>query len=103
MDLLLFLLSDVLHACDIVEDVAIAFGYNNVKMTFPKTNCVAKQVTTIPDYLCENDTVEWSYVTYTGGYIHWHACSKRKPSPASFQDSWIKHVIHQLGLQHDPI
>ena len=44
IDLLLFLLSDVLHACDIVEDVAIAFGYNNVKMTFPKTNCVAKQV-----------------------------------------------------------
>ena len=41
---LLLLLSDVLHACDIVEDVAIAFGYNNVKMTFPKTNCVAKQV-----------------------------------------------------------
>ena len=23
---------DVLHACDIVEDVAIAFGYNNVEM-----------------------------------------------------------------------
>lgn len=60
---LLLLPSDVLHACDIVEDVAIAFGYNNVKMTFPKTNCVAKQVIcttspSIPDYLCGNDAGE---------------------------------------------
>ncbi|CAH1099624.1 unnamed protein product [Psylliodes chrysocephalus] len=34
---------DVLHACDIYEDVAIAFGYNNIKRTFPKTNTVAQQ------------------------------------------------------------
>ena len=36
--------TDVLHACDIVEDVAIAYGFNNVKMTFPKTNTVGHQV-----------------------------------------------------------
>ena len=36
--------ADVLHACDIIEDVAIAYGFNNIKMTFPKTTCVAKQV-----------------------------------------------------------
>lgn len=35
---------DVLHACDIVEDVAIAYGFNNVKMTFPKTNTVGHQL-----------------------------------------------------------
>ena len=35
---------DILHVCDIIEDVAIAYGYNNVPMTFPKTNTVAKQV-----------------------------------------------------------
>jgi phenylalanyl-tRNA synthetase beta chain len=29
--------SDVLHACDVAEDVAIAFGYNNVAMTLPNT------------------------------------------------------------------
>lgn len=36
--------SDVLHACDILEDVAIAFGYNNVPRTVPVTGTVGKQV-----------------------------------------------------------
>jgi phenylalanyl-tRNA synthetase beta chain len=36
--------ADVLHGCDIMEDVAIAYGFNNVKMTLPKTACVAKQL-----------------------------------------------------------
>ena len=35
---------DVLHGCDIMEDVAIAYGFNNITMTIPKTTCVAKQV-----------------------------------------------------------
>ena len=35
---------DVLHGCDIMEDVAIAYGFNNINMTLPKTSCVAKQV-----------------------------------------------------------
>jgi len=34
---------DVIHACDIVEDVAIAYGYNNVHRTISDTNCVAEQ------------------------------------------------------------
>eukprot|EP00892_Ulva_mutabilis_P000903 jgi/Ulvmu1/10813/UM069_0049.1 len=29
--------SDVLHACDVAEDVAIAFGYNNVAQALPPT------------------------------------------------------------------
>eukprot|EP00731_Ephydatia_muelleri_P014787 Em0008g507a len=36
--------SDVIHACDVVEDVAIAYGYNNIAMTFPSTNTVAQQL-----------------------------------------------------------
>ncbi|KAJ3173916.1 hypothetical protein HK101_011010 [Irineochytrium annulatum] len=33
--------SDILHACDIAEDVAIAFGYNNITETTPKANTPA--------------------------------------------------------------
>ncbi len=43
-DSVLFSTADVIHPCDIVEDVAIAYGFNNIKMTFPKTSCVAHQV-----------------------------------------------------------
>lgn len=35
---------DVIHACDIYEDVAVAFGYNNIKKTFPETSTVGAQV-----------------------------------------------------------
>lgn len=34
--------SDILHACDVVEDVGIAFGYNNIETSLPKTNTVGK-------------------------------------------------------------
>ena len=35
---------DILHACDIYEDVAIAYGYNNLTKTVPKTMTVARQL-----------------------------------------------------------
>ncbi|XP_075717537.1 phenylalanine--tRNA ligase beta subunit [Rhinoderma darwinii] len=35
--------ADIIHACDIVEDAAVAFGYNNIQMTIPKTYTIANQ------------------------------------------------------------
>lgn len=35
---------DVIHPCDIYEDVAIAFGYNNIAKTIPRTLTVAQQL-----------------------------------------------------------
>ena len=32
---------DILHECDIMEDVAIAYGFNKLQKTFPATNTVA--------------------------------------------------------------
>lgn len=34
---------DILHACDIMEDVAIAYGYNNLKQSPAPTNTVGQQ------------------------------------------------------------
>ena len=36
--------TDVMHACDIAEDIGIAFGYNNIPRDFPPTNTVGKQI-----------------------------------------------------------
>jgi phenylalanyl-tRNA synthetase beta chain len=33
---------DILHECDIMEDAAVAYGFNNITRTFPKANTVAK-------------------------------------------------------------
>ncbi|MBN3286527.1 SYFB ligase, partial [Polyodon spathula] len=35
--------SDIIHACDIVEDAAMAYGFNNLKRTMPRTYTVANQ------------------------------------------------------------
>lgn len=35
---------DVMHTADIVEDVAIAYGYDNIVKTQPKTNTTGEQV-----------------------------------------------------------
>ena len=33
---------DILHECDIMEDAAVAYGFNNLISTFPSTHTVAK-------------------------------------------------------------
>ncbi|XP_058890332.1 phenylalanine--tRNA ligase beta subunit-like [Acipenser ruthenus] len=35
--------SDIIHACDIVEDAAMAYGFNNLKRTIPQTYTIANQ------------------------------------------------------------
>ncbi|KAJ7424106.1 Phenylalanine--tRNA ligase beta subunit [Willisornis vidua] len=35
--------ADIIHACDIIEDAAIAYGYNNIQMVIPKTYTIANQ------------------------------------------------------------
>lgn len=35
---------DIIHKCDIMEDVGIAYGYDNIRMTLPKSATIASQV-----------------------------------------------------------
>lgn len=39
--------ADILHFCDIAEDCAVAYGFNNISKTVPKTSCIGNQVRTI--------------------------------------------------------
>lgn len=32
--------SDVLHSCDVVEDIGIGYGFNNIERVYPQTNTV---------------------------------------------------------------
>lgn len=49
---------DILHERDIVEDLAIAYGYNNIQKTFPKTATVAQEfpLNKLSDHLREEVT-----------------------------------------------
>ncbi|UJR09483.1 hypothetical protein I4U23_013721 [Adineta vaga] len=35
--------ADILHFCDIAEDCAVAYGFNNILKTIPKTSCIGNQ------------------------------------------------------------
>lgn len=35
--------SDILHSCDIIEDLGISYGYNNIETKFPNTNCFSEE------------------------------------------------------------
>jgi len=35
---------DILHACDIMEDLAISYGYNHIHMAVPKVVTIGKQL-----------------------------------------------------------
>ena len=50
---------DILHQCDIVEDAAIAYGFNNLPHTFPATSTVAQPlaVSKLSDIIRH----EWAY------------------------------------------
>lgn len=36
--------SDIMHACDIAEDIGISYGYNNIQLELPPTNTIGKQI-----------------------------------------------------------
>ena len=35
--------SDILQCCDLIEDLGIAYGYNNIETKFPNTNCFSEE------------------------------------------------------------
>lgn len=65
--------SDVLHACDVVEDVAIAYGFNNVKMTMPSSMTVGKELPL--NQLTEMMRVEAALAGFTE-ILTWALCSR---------------------------
>ena len=32
--------ADILHACDIAEEIGIGYGFNNIEMTYPSSNTI---------------------------------------------------------------
>lgn len=65
--------SDVLHACDVMEDVAIAYGYNNVGLSVPATVTVGKELPL--NQLVELLRVECAMCGFTE-ILTWALCSR---------------------------
>lgn len=59
--------SDVIHACDIMEDAAMAYGFNNIPRTTPRTYTVANQVRVFFSRLFRSE-VDW-LLTGSAGWV----------------------------------
>lgn len=53
---------DILHECDIMEDAAIAYGFNNLPDTFPATSTVAQPLAI--SKLSDTIRTEWAYAGF---------------------------------------
>lgn len=58
--------SDVIHACDIVEDAAMAYGFNNIARTTPHTYTIANQV---PARMCTQISLYSCKIRHAFSYI----------------------------------
>lgn len=53
---------DILHECDIMEDAAIAYGFNNLPDTFPATSTVAQPLAI--SKLSDIVRTEWAFAGF---------------------------------------
>jgi len=65
--------ADVIHACDIYEDIAIAFGYNNIRKKIPRTSTIGKQLPI--NKLCDLLKIEIALAGFTEG-LTFSLCSR---------------------------
>jgi len=65
--------SDILHAVDIAEDVGIAYGYNNIEWTVPKTVTIGRELPL--NQLTELLRLECAQAGFTEN-LTWALCSK---------------------------
>jgi len=66
--------SDILHACDVVEDVAIAYGYNNIPKRLPGTYTQGRELPI--NQLSELLRLEAAMAGYTE-ILTWALCSRQ--------------------------
>ena len=79
--------TDVLHACDVAEDVAIAFGYNNIEPSVPALPCFGRDAPL--SALCEALRIELAAAGLSE-ILTWALCPAaeagrllRRPAPAA--------------------
>ena len=67
--------SDVLHACDVMEDVAIAYGYDNLAIQPPKLATIGKEQPL--SQLCELLRIDCATSGFTE-VLTWALCSRKE-------------------------
>ncbi|XP_013784551.1 phenylalanine--tRNA ligase beta subunit-like isoform X1 [Limulus polyphemus] len=82
---------DIIHPCDIMEDVAIAYGYNNIKMSIPHTVTIAEQCPL--NKLTDQLRVELSQSGFTEA-LTFTLCSKEDISDKLRRTNGTSEAVH---------
>ena len=93
----------IMHACDIMEDAAIAFGYDNIRMTLPHSNTIAEQVSHLYVMIMSPGAtpsfLSWCYSFIPVMGLLLHSCHRATPSFLS----WCYSFIPVMGLRFIPV
>ncbi|EGT52316.1 hypothetical protein CAEBREN_24660 [Caenorhabditis brenneri] len=82
---------DILHACDIAEDVGVAYGYNNLVTRLPESNTVA--VAFPINKLCDNLRIEIAAAGWTEA-LNFALCSRDDISAKLRQPDALAQAVH---------
>ncbi|GAB6018602.1 hypothetical protein CHUAL_000289 [Chamberlinius hualienensis] len=82
---------DIIHACDLIEDVAIAFGYNNIAKTLPKSFTIGQQLPL--NKLCDLMREQISQAGYTEAHT-FSLCSEDDIGERLLQKLNVNDIVH---------
>ncbi|CAB3410924.1 unnamed protein product [Caenorhabditis bovis] len=82
---------DILHACDIAEDVGVAYGYNNLTLRLPESNTVAEAFPI--NKLCDLLRIEIAAAGWTEA-LNFALCSRDDISTKLRQPDALKQAVH---------
>jgi len=83
--------ADVIHACDIYEDIAIAYGYNNIKERIPRTCTIGKQLPI--NKLCDLIKLDVAMAGFSEA-LTFSLCSKEDISEKLNRIDGCKEAVH---------
>ena len=86
--------SDVMHACDLMEDVAIAYGFNRVRATVPATSTIGKQQRS--NFFADLLRVEVAMIGYTE-VLNFALCSRVENFETLRRPDDAKRAVHLLN------
>uniref|UniRef100_T2M4A1 Phenylalanine--tRNA ligase beta subunit n=1 Tax=Hydra vulgaris TaxID=6087 RepID=T2M4A1_HYDVU len=83
--------ADIIHACDIYEDIAISYGYNNIRKRIPNTSTIGYQLPI--NKLCDLVKMEIALAGFTEG-LTFCLCSKDDISDKLNHPEGLNEAVH---------
>lgn len=90
--------SDIMHECDLVEDLAIAYGYNNLKLEIPKTHAGSSEQPV--NHLTDQLRVEVAMAGFTE-CLNWALLSRKENFAQMRREEKLEELWRPVARPHE--